>query len=94
MRGPWKYGGYLETFRKKYKGGPKLLILEQVIEKSYKFLNAEQEMKKLFDEIDTKGEKDQPDLVSTFHVQEIHGSRHRALRGSGLDGSQLRRITT
>lgn len=25
-------------------------------------------MKKLFDEIDAKGEKDQPGLVSTFHV--------------------------
>lgn len=57
---PWKYGGYLDTFRKKYKGGPKLLIFEEVIEKSQIFLHMEQEMKRLFDEIEGKGEKDQP----------------------------------
>jgi len=54
----WKGSDYLEKFRKKYTGGPKMLKFEECEEKSRSLLDMEKFLERLFDKVEGK-EKDE-----------------------------------
>ncbi len=53
----WKGSDYLEKFRKKYKGGPRDLVLEALENKSKSLRDVEKYLEKTFDTIEGKEEK-------------------------------------
>jgi hypothetical protein len=52
----WKGSDYLEKFRKKYKGGPRELVFEEVEEKGQSLKDVERYLDKIFDKIEGKEE--------------------------------------